>query len=414
MIYWLPLLAGLLVACSGGERFLALHEPVTPTARRATATLAPTFTHSPTATLTPTATPPPSATPEPSATPRPSATLRPSATPTVAATATVAATSTAEPTATAAAVVAATARQVLLPNISHDYQRLNNCGPTTAAMTLSYYGFGLTQYDIAPLVKGADTDKNVAPEDLTAYLRSQGFAAPIRVNGDLEMLRALLSNGIPVIVEQWLERPDDALTGHYRLVRGYDQDAGVFVVNDSYLGPNLRYPDATFDRWWRAFNRLYIPVYRAEQEPLVRAIVGESVWETEAMWRSAVGRAEQELAAAPDLYGWFNLGTARLRLGDVGGSVEAFDRALAIGLPERMLWYQFALFEAFNAAGQYARTIELSELYVGLKIEEIHYQRGIALEGLGQAQAALAEYQAAVAFNARYGPALEAARRLSG
>ncbi len=403
------LLAGCSVPQRSGDDAPPLAVAATPP--HVTATLAPTFTPPATATLAPTQTPIPTATAIPSATPLPSATLVPSVTPTVEPL------PTAEPSVTVApspAVAIASARQVLLSSISHDYQRLNNCGPTTAAMALSHYGLAFTQYDIAPLLKGADTDKNVAPEELSAYLQAQGFQAPIRVNGDLDTLRTLLANNIPVIIEQWLERSGDPLTGHYRLARGYDQDAGTIIVNDSYLGPNLSYPEATFDRWWRAFNRLYIPVYRPDQEPLVRAIVGEAVWEPAAMWQAAGARAGAEVASSPDLYGWFNLGTARLRQGDAAGAVQAFDQAIVAGLPERMLWYQFGPFEAFNVTGQWERTLQLSQPLVGLKIEEVHFHRGVALEGLGRAQEALAEYQSAVTFNARYAPAATAAQRLGG
>lgn len=397
------MLALLLVGCGAGDDgSLAVRQP--------TASLAPTFTPLPTATPLPTLTPFPTRTPPPTptatvppATPTPTSTPVPSATPAPSATATV------------AAVVAPAPGQVLLQNITHDWQRLNNCGPTTAAMALSYYGYTFTQYDIAPLVKGADTDKNVAPEDLTAFLRAQGFAAPIRVNGDLAMLEQLLANGVPVIVEQWLEREGDPLTGHYRLVRGYDENAGVFIVNDSYLGPNLRYDMQTFDRWWRAFNRLYIPLYRPEQEATVRAIVGEAAWPEEGMWQGAAARAQQALAQNPnDLYAWFNLGTARLRLGDAAGAVEAFEQAVALGLPQRMLWYQFAPFEAWNATAQYERTLAMSEPYLQWQIEEIHYHRGYALEGLGRYDEARAEYNLALALHPNFAPALQGIARLGG
>ncbi|MBA3533305.1 MAG: C39 family peptidase, partial [Ardenticatenales bacterium] len=285
---------------------------------------------------------------------------------------------------------------------------------TTVAMTLSYYGMGLTQYDVAPSLKGAATDKNVAPEELSQYLTAQGFAAPVRVNGDMVMLRTLLANGIPVIVEQWLERSDDVLTGHYRLVRGYDQNAGVFIVNDSYTGPSLRYSEADFDRWWRAFNRLYIPVYPPEQEPLVRSIVGEAVWSPEAMWAAAAQKADQELNSQPDLYGWFNLGTARLRLNNAQGAMEAYDKAIAYGVPVRMLWYQFGPLEALNATGQYERTLQFSQPYVGLAIEEVHYYRGWALEAMGRDAEALAEYRAALSFNKNFVPAAAGVKRTGG
>jgi tetratricopeptide (TPR) repeat protein len=406
----LLVLVGLLAGCARAEAEPIAVAPATTTAR-ATTTLAPTFTPPlPTATLAPTFTPtmPPTVTAEPSPTTEPTRT--PDATPTLEPTSTQPPTATAEPTATVA--TAAVPAQFYLETMMHEYQRLNNCGPTSAAMALSYYGLPFTQYDIAPVTKGADTDKNVTPYELQAFIEAQGFRAPPFVNGDLATVRALVANNIPVIVEQWLERYDDPLTGHFRVVRGYDQAAGVLVVNDSYTGPNMRYTEAEFDRWWRAYGRTYIPVYRPEQEALVRAIVGEATWAPEAMWQGALRRSEEEVATQGDVYAWFNLGTARLRTGDAPGAVAAFEQALAIGLPERMLWDKFGPFEALNAAGQYERTLQLSEAYLGVYVEEIHFYRGAALEALGRPQEAIAEYQTARSLNPRYAAPQEALARL--
>lgn len=112
------------------------------------------------------------------------------------------------------------------------------------------------------MVKGSEKDKNVSPEEMVAYLIKEGLKAKSRVNGDIEILMVLVSNGIPVIVQQWLERPHDkVLVGHYRVVRGYDRGAGTIIVNDPYKGAQLSFSFELFDERWRAFNRRYIPVY---------------------------------------------------------------------------------------------------------------------------------------------------------
>lgn len=416
----LLLLLVLLLSACGGAAAEAENEPValasTPTTLRVTATMAPTFTPPlPTATLAPTFTPTlePSETPEPSPTPEATETPEPTATPEASATAE--ATTTVEPTATLEPTpmpeIAAAPVQYYIDNLMHEYQRLNNCGPTSTAMALSYYGLPVTQYDIAPVTKGADTDKNVSPAELVGYIESQGLRARAFVNGDLETVQRLVANNIPVVLEQWLAREGDPLTGHYRTMRGYDQTAGVVIVNDSYTGPNVRYGEADFDLWWRAFNRLYIPVYRPEQEALVQSIIGEE-WETTAMWQANLRHSEEEVATRGDVYDWFNLGTARLNLGDAAGAVAAFEEALAIGIPERLLWDQFAIFEAFNAAGQYERTLQLTQPYVGTLVEEIHFIRGEALEALGRPDEAIAEYRTSRSLNARYTAPQEALTRL--
>ncbi|MFQ5341840.1 MAG: C39 family peptidase [Anaerolineae bacterium] len=302
--------------------------------------------------------------------------------------------------------------QVLLEPMLHDWQKMNNCAPTTVAMALSYYNLLLTQFDTAPVLKGGPQDKNVSPSEIVAYLHNQGFGGVVRVNGNIETLQRLVSNNTPVIVEQWLDRPDDELTGHYRLVRGYDRSTQEIIVNDSYSGPRLRFSYAEFDRLWRPFNRVYVPVYQPGREPVVRAIIGDN-WDDRRMYELAVESARAETDSPGDVYAWFNLGNSLLDLGEYAQAVTAFDRAIEIGLPPRMLWYQFGPFEALNLTSQFQRVLELSSPLTGLGLEELHYQRGVAYEGLGQRAVALGEYRRAAELNPRLVKAVEAAARLN-
>ncbi len=303
---------------------------------------------------------------------------------------------------------AALPSKAMLSPMSHEWQRMNNCAPATLAMALSFYGEKVTQFDLAPILKGGERDKNVSPEEIVAYLREIGYGGRVQVNGDLETLQRLIAHGVPVIVEQWLERPDDELTGHYRLVRGYDRTAEVIIVNDSYSGPQRSFPLAEFDRLWRAFNRVYIPVYRPEDEPMVRRIIGDA-WDEQAMYRQAAETAQREVEAVGDLYAWFNLGDSLLGLGRAEEAVVAFERAIALGLPPRLLWYRFGPLVAYNRAGRYQKTLDLATPLLAKvpMLEEAQYQRGVALEGLGREEEAIVAYEWALRYNSR----LEEARR---
>ena len=302
---------------------------------------------------------------------------------------------------------------VYLNPMTHEYQRLNNCAPVTIAMVLSYYGITTTQYDLAPILKGSNQDRNVRADEIADYLQSIGFGAQVRVNGDMELVRRLVANGIPVIVEQWLERPDDELTGHFRLVRGYDDGAGTMIANDSYLGPNLRLRYADFDRMWRAFNRTYIPIYRPEQEPLVRAIIGQD-WDDNAMYRKSLDTARRETQEQNDLYAWFNQGDSYLGLGQTAEAIAAYERALSFPLPPRFLWYRYGPLEAYNRAGEYQKAIDLATRVLAAvpNLEEAHYYQGGAYEGLNRIAEAMQAYQKAAQANPRYQPAQQALRRL--
>lgn len=298
--------------------------------------------------------------------------------------------------------------------VRHEYQRLNNCAPATVAMALSFYGAGVTQYDLAPILKGGDQDKNVSPSEIAAYLEQAGYGARVRVNGDLEMLQRLVAHRIPVIVEQWLDRPGDELTGHYRLVTGYDRDAGVVLVADSYSGPSLRMTIAEFDRLWRAFHRLYIPVYRLEQAAQVAALIGAD-WDDTTMRQRTLASAQAEVEAIGDFYAWFNLGDSYLAVGQPVEAAEAFRNALALPTPLRLLWYRFGPLEAYNRAGWHQQALDLAQqvLAAAPMVEEVLLQQGIAYEAMGQIAAARAAYQAALAANPRMAAAQQAVARLA-
>ena len=88
-----------------------------------------------------------------------------------------------------------------LSGLRHAWQTWNNCGPATLATYLSYYGSELDQAAIGAVLRRSADDKNVSPEELAAYAAAQGYAAQVLVNGDDELLCALLAAGMPVLVE---------------------------------------------------------------------------------------------------------------------------------------------------------------------------------------------------------------------
>lgn len=354
----------------------------------------------------PRATPTPVRTPTPTGAPSPTpAPTRPAPTPTV--------TRPVFPGPTQAArntPAALEQADVLLYGVRHTFQTWNNCGPATLAMALSFYGWRGTQRDAAAVLKPDPEDKNVSPEEMAAFARSVGLGARVRVNGDLELLKRLLRAGLPVIIETGFEPdPQQGWMGHYKLLIGYSDRAGQFIIMDSYMGPNQGVPYAEVDRYWRHFNRTYIVIYRPEEEGRVRDLVGP-VWDDDArMWAEALARAQAELAANPqDAFAWFNAGAALLRLGRPEDAAVAFDQARALGLPWRILWYRFEPFEAYLAVRRYADVVALADanLRVTPYVEEWYDYKGQALLALGDRERARALFQQALRFN----PNFQAAR----
>lgn len=320
------------------------------------------------------------------------------------------------PTATATPTLPAPPAEARLSNFRHEYQGWNNCGPVTVGMLLSHYGFSDTQKEIAPVLKPNTKDQNVSPEEMASYVRSKaGFDALIGINGDLTMLKRLVANDLPVIVETWFTpKPNDGM-GHYRLLFAYNDSAQQFTALDSYNGPNLRIDYAELDENWKAFHRLYIVGYRREQEALVRSLTGYEP--PERMWRRAEERARDEITKNPDdAYAWFNLGGALTHGDQPREASAAFDRARRIGLPWRMLWYQHEIFEAYLATGRVQETLDLANLTIKQtgELEEAQYYRGLALETLGRRDDAQKAFREALRLNPNYRAAATALTRAGG
>jgi len=297
---------------------------------------------------------------------------------------------------------------VTLRGIKHDYQRWNNCGPVTLSMYLSYFGRSDTQAEIAAFTKPNADDRNVRPDELTAYANRAGLKTLVRVNGTLDDLKLFLANGLPVIVETALVKDKQGWMGHYRLVTGYD--AKQFSTMDSYDGPSVKLEYAELDDLWRAFNRLYLVIYPDERSSVVRAIVGAAI-DDRAMYTQAVAvaRAESE-ADTQDAFTQFNLGASLVGLKRYAEATTAFDRARNLGLPWRMLWYQFEPYEAYLNAKRYDEVIALANATLSVfdGIEEAHYYKGLALRAQGREQDARAAFQAALRYNKNFAAAQRA------
>lgn len=309
---------------------------------------------------------------------------------------------------------------VTLTGFTHAWQTWNNCGPATLAMNLSYFGSTLDQAAIGAVLRRHPDDKNVSPEELAAFAAGQGYHAQMRANGSADLMRLLLSNGIPVLIETWLEEePNDGM-GHYRLLVGYEDAEQYWIGYDAYvdtglfssIGPyrGLRMPYGETDALWKVFNRTYLLIYTAAQAPLVASIYGDSLDQL-VMWQRATQEAQALVQQTPsDAFVWFNLGTDLTALGDYAGAAQAYDQARRLGLPWRMLWYQYGPFQAYHAVGRAQDVLSLADatLSTTQNIEELHYWRGQALRALGNPVEAQRAWQRALELNPDYRPAGEA------
>jgi len=305
-----------------------------------------------------------------------------------------------------------------LTGLRHEHQGWNNCGPTTLAMALSYWGRDETQHDVAPALKPDPEDKNVSPWEMESYTRGLGLGAIVRVGGDLERLKALVRGGFPVIVETWYVRDARDQLGHYRLIVGYDDAAQEFVTYDSLHGPDVTIGYRELDELWRVFNRIYLVVYVPEQWEALATLLGPDL-DDAAMYERALETARSETATWPAscaayadcadwvTFSWFSAGSNLTSLGRHDEAAAAYDQARQLELHYRMLWYQFGPYESYYSVGRYGDVIALADatLATASNLEESYYWRGKAKLAQGDAPGAQADFEAALRYHENWPPA---------
>jgi hypothetical protein len=337
----------------------------------------------------------------------------------VAATPTPAATNTPAPTPTPMPLP----ERVVLEGMGVVKQSFNNCGPANLTQLLNWYGSPITQEDVASYLKPNPEDRNVSPWQISDYVNEQmpGFKAITRSGGTLEMIQRFLAAGFPVVIEKGYELPDSGWWGHYLTVYGYDNELQELYSQDSYLGPfdgsgrTDTYRD--FLPFWQQFNNTFYVVYQPDQEETVKSLLGEEMFDDFKMWQKVAAMAEQETQERPDdVFSWYNLGTALTRMGGLTGEQEyyqggaqAFDKARELGLPPRMLWYQFEPYLAYLRTDRYQDIIDLAnatlETQGGRNVEETFWYKGHAQAYLGDVDGAIASYRQSLAVNENFYPA---------
>ncbi len=332
-----------------------------------------------------------------------------------------------EPTATASPTPRPTLTppppSVVLDGLITVKQGFNNCGPANLTIVLNYFGDDTTQEDAAAYLKPNREDRNVSPWQISDYVNEfTQLRSTVHSGGDLEMLKQLIANGFPVVIEKGYE-PNNAegWYGHYLTVYGYDDLTQEIYSRDTNLGPFDGRPRIdsyeAFTHWWQQFNYTFYVVYEPAQEELVFSIIPERLQEWQSMWEYTAELARQESAADPtNVFTWFNLGVSLTRIAERTGDItlyeegaRMFDEARSIGLPPRTLYYEHRPFMAYLRSGRTDDIIELTDALLatigGPWVEEIHWYRGHALAAQGRLTLARESYLLALEVNPNFYPA---------
>ena len=313
-------------------------------------------------------------------------------------------------------------RQARIDGLKIMPQGFNNCGPANLTINLNFFGNATSQAEAAGFLKPNREDRNVSPWQMVDYVNEQtNLRAFVGSGGDLELIKRFLANSLPIVIEKGYELPTEGWLGHYLTMFAYDDDKQEFLSLDTNLGPwdGSGRVDSyeTINYYWQQFNYTFFVVYPPEKEELVQSLLGPEMLEAGTMWRKAAEQAQVEIDADPENgFAWFNLGTSLTRLGEMTGDnafyengAAAFDQARLVGVPPRIVWYQFRPYIAYLKVGRYQEMIDLADTVLetqgGRNVEETYLYKGHALAFLGDGPGAVAAYEQALRLNENFYPA---------
>jgi tetratricopeptide (TPR) repeat protein len=298
-----------------------------------------------------------------------------------------------------------TEKYIKLENLHHEYQTFNNCGPATLSMILNWYGIKTNQHELGSKMRpfqnpeGDNDDKTIFTYEFVEWAQDYGLMGISRVNGDLELIKLLTSNNIPVVVKTWLNKNEDI--GHFRLILGYDESEQIIFQDDSYHGPNKKISYYDFLSMWQPFNYDYIIIFKPEMQDIVEEIIGEEMDETKA-WENALDRARAEsILDGNNIYPVFNISTSAYHLDDFQTSIESFEK-VENALPRRMLWYQIEPILAYKETGNFKKVFEKTDKILNggnRAFSELYIIRGDIFLEMEEIDKAMSEFELALKYN---------------
>jgi hypothetical protein len=339
-------------------------------------------------------------------------TVFPTKTPTDQPTHTTLATSTPGPTPTRTPIPTSLPQSINLGSPPWEKQTPNNCGPATLSLYLNTHNWDGDQTLISDLLKPQTGDRNVNVEELIYYVRTQAgwLNAEYRVGGDIDLLKSFIAAGLPVMIEEgfYLGEPywpnDDRWAGHYLLLTGYDDITQTFIAQDTFTGPDQFVTYESVAEQWQAFNNVYILVFRPDQTELVERLLGED-WDADINRQNTLELVQSQTIDEPNnAYAWFNLGSNLIYFEQYNEAANAYDNARQIGLPQRMMRYQFGPFFAYFFSGRNDDLLALVDYALGRtpNSEEALLWRGWGRYRAGEYFKAIDDFQAALEENPFY------------
>jgi tetratricopeptide (TPR) repeat protein len=301
--------------------------------------------------------------------------------------------------------------RVLMSGFDMIWQDPNRCSAAALTIQMSYFRNGLDYYDTIRDLNPHEEDMSVRLDEMIAEAETHGLKGIERMGGTIDMLRLLVANGFPVLIENVYYDGGDVMRdwmSHNRVIIGYDDALGIFYSFDSLRGngegEGLTFEYSFIEERWRPMNRVYLVLYEPEDEAFLQEVMGEH-WDPQFNAEWTLQQVQADLnGPAPDSFDSFNLGSTLVALERYEEAATAFDTARAIGLPWRMLWYQFGPFEAYLQVGRYQDVYALTRSVIADApgVEEMYYYIARAYAADGNTERAIANLEAALWRNGNF------------
>ncbi len=236
--------------------------------------------------------------------------------------------------------------------MKHVWQSLNNCGPASVVMALSTFGIDVSQEFARVPLRGTNILSGMGPQKVDGWVNANfGLRSVWRNNGTNDLLRRLVANGFAPLVTQWMQDPSISRIAHWRVVRGYDDAASIFYVNDPMLGNMVPLSYQWFQSNWQSFSYRYMVIYDPKDEALLKAIIGDD-WNDTHMRKNFYERTKADAYAQDSSAAWLAYGEAAYGYGLFGEAVSAFERGMALGSVQGVFTLRSSYPQALRALGR--------------------------------------------------------------
>ena len=315
---------------------------------------------------------------------------------------------TTEPTPTLVPVPAA----FELDGMGLEYQSFNNCGPANLSMNLTFWGWPTTQDVTKAGLRTHEDDRNVMLSEMRDFvIEKTSLTALVRYGGTLDIVKRLVSNGYPILLERGHTDPEDGWMGHYSIVTAYDDARQTVRIPDTLLGVmNLSYSDLMLD--WAHFDGIYLVIYPPEREAEVLALLGPDADPAKNLQNTldqVTGRIQQ-VSGRELFFAWYSRGSVLVEMQNYIEAAMAYDQAFAIYAqlspeerPWRITWYQVGAYPAYYYTGRYQDSLSLAMQTLSNKrspeLPESWYWAGRAAAALQMSDDAVSHYRKALEYH---------------